>query len=300
MPSATPHTDITNIPLHHMLLRILLTVAIVLAILIFLIIRLKKPEMNLDITFTALVVLATVPWLAPFVSSLKVGDLEFQFQKMQEQVDQNIKQTEKNTTQIRETTTEVTTAVLQPSGPGLIPSTDIGPSASPSLLTSPTETHRQYDELAREYAELRTLRSGLIRTAKMTAVANQMVDLIRRYGTETSGRSDWDPKASVPAYLDSELASDRLKGVCILYASPEFKFLSDLITALEREVAQTWGKSQHFLEYWEILAIGKVIDNRQISDRERQRLNKLLADPDIDDQYDRSRYDALSAILKST
>lgn len=61
---------------------------------------------------------------------------------------------------------------------------------------------------------------------KMTDIANQMVSM--------ASRSDL---AQAPNYLSSEKASDRLKGASILIAYPEPKFLGDLISALEREVA---------------------------------------------------------------
>ena len=184
-------------------------------------------------------------------------------------VQQNKNQTQANTNQIKKNTTELNAPVLQPS-----------PSRSSGPLT-PTE---EIDQLAEQYDQLRNQQAGYVRTLKMTDIANQMVSM--------ASRSDL---AQAPNFLSSEKASDRLKVASILIAYPEPKFLGDLISALEREVASE--KPQHFLEYWEILAIGKNIPPQQpVSDRDVKRLNKLL--DAVNDPYDQSRYKELDKIIK--
>jgi hypothetical protein len=88
----------------------------------------------------------------------------------------------------------------------------------------------EIDQLAEQYDQLRNQQAGYVRTLKMTDIANQMVSM--------ASRSDLaQALAQAPNYLSSDKASDRLKGASILIAYPEPKFLGDLISALEREVA---------------------------------------------------------------
>lgn len=314
-PSATPTTNqlshLTQAPLEHLWIRFSITAALIILILI----RLRNPELKLDTTFLALVVLAAVPWLAPLIVSIDVGDIKVEFQNVENEIQKDRQQTQENTNQLRDTTTQVNNLALHPAAvgpngqiqtssspeanPQARPEADTkpSPSSSASDRISPQELLEQYDTLAKQYDALRSSTPrGLVRTSQMTNIANQMVQLVQEYNEQRNVASAWDPKAKTPDFLQSAVASDRLKG---LYALPDAAFLNKLIKALEDEVDETWGKSQHFLEYREIITIGRTInaEHLAISQADRTRLTNVLNDRDIKEPYERSRYNALEAIL---
>ena len=185
-------------------------------------------RLNIDTTSLALVALAIIPWLAPFVKSFEAFGIKVELERVQQQVNELQGKTESSIL------TQVATSARQDSPGG-------------SRAFAPAET---MDSLVKSYNETRdTMKPGWPRSQVMTEIVGKMISLA------TSGL-ELSPD-SLGALLKEADGGKRLYAYAYIYARPRADVLDALVNSVVNVEVKPFG------QFWGIQALGKVIAEKK-------------------------------------
>lgn len=192
------------------------------------------PTLTLDTVSLVLVVVALLPWLQPIFKTIKLpGGIELTLQDMKQEI-----RAAAGAAQSAERKAD-----LAVSGIG----------ADRNVIRESSVSHREImNSLARRYEEIRrTQSSGPTRTAEMTAIVREMIDVAGAV-----------PEADLANLLKSNNLGDRLVAYSTLYRIPNQSLLANLVSSV------TVRETKPFGQYWGLQAINRNLpaDRQQIPD----------------------------------
>jgi len=214
------------------------------------ILRLVFPALfeRIDFIAVALLVIAVVPWIAPYISKISIpGLLEAELRELKEQVQQN-KQDVQHASQI----------VIRSQDKALLSGMESGPDV-------PKGKHSA-DNLAKlgsEYVDVRKrMPSGLARTAAMDEIFGRMLKEAAHLGQDWKAHKTW---------IRSGDAGQQLSAIAYAYAFPTAIDISALVDAVEES-------KQPFIQYWGLRTIQRALDaDSPFSLKDIERLQRIQA-----------------------
>jgi len=246
-----------------------LSIGITLAALALIVVRLLRPDLTIDAVTLGLLIIAGLPWLAPYVRSVKLpGGLEVVLKDLEDKA-KEASDAAKSARQQAERAEELALdSQKSPSAPA--PTSPQGARAAPAAAVSfdvpgavsgeaESTWATQMTELAQQYDAQRAKAYTPSRTAELTKIARQMMTTaVRLENFEVQG------------WLSSADGGRRLGAYAYLYARPQTEALSALVTAVvDRE-------NTPFGWYWGIMAIGKLVRATDPPARPKDTLPRLV------------------------
>jgi hypothetical protein len=235
---------------------IILSAIITLVALIAAVAHLLRPDLSIDGVTLGLLVLAILPWLAPFVKSLELpGGWKIEFQELKKATEEA--RSAAASAQRKAEFVEDLTLAGQASQSAPAPQPPRAPAAERAPTGDEAESHRRMRgapeaeapapidpalaRLVERYNGIRqSQRPGPSRTSAMTAVVRDMIGLAARL-------DGFDASAA----LSAQDGGTRLAAYAFLYARPAMKHLEHLVDCV------TDREDQNFGVYWGIQALGK-------------------------------------------
>ena len=173
-----------------------------------------------------LLVIAVLPWAQPLIKSIELLGVKVELQDLKDRLADVEGATASANRQAQ--------LALATSGPAT-------PAQPPALRTAGSDDTLK--ALAEQYNVIRRdQRAGDARTAAMTAVVRQMIDL-------APNLSSFD----VAQELQSDDRGRRLAAYAVLYARPDPKFLAALVQSVAKREDKPFG------QYWGLQAVARVI-----------------------------------------
>ena len=189
--------------------------------------HLMRPAAKIDGVLLALLAVAVVPWLGPFLESVEGAGWKVTYRRLEREL-------ESTREELQVTKGEVADATHR---------ADFNESQGVAGLAtgSPAE---EMDQLVSEYNKIRGgMESGPPRTRKMTDVVRHLTLLADRLDAV-----DW------PRYLHSQDGGERIAAYAYYYARPDPRAARELTRVL------TNVENTPFGQYWAIQALGKIAE----------------------------------------
>jgi hypothetical protein len=181
-----------------------------------------RPDVKIDSITLVLLIIAVLPWTQPLLKSIELLGVKLELQELQAKVAE-AKGAAESASQQADLALSVTNAPPQPS---------LKTQSSDDILT-----------LAHQYNEIREVqRSGDARTAAMTDLVRQMIELARRIESFDTHEA-----------LKSGDRGTRLFAYVFLYTKPDPHDLSALVESVTRREDKPFG------QYWGLQAIGRTL-----------------------------------------
>ncbi|TIY08214.1 MAG: hypothetical protein E5V18_06875 [Mesorhizobium sp.] len=225
-----------------------LRVAITIGALVAILLRLVFPTLfeRIDFVTVALLVVASIPWLSPFVSKISIpGVIEAELRELKREFQET-----------KEEVASVSEIALRSQDIVLLSGAEATEDASkqtgsPELLV----------ELAKEYVSIRgSMPSGSLRTSAMDELFGRMLKQASKLG------SNWREHIQL---LQSGDSGQQLSGIAYAYAFPAATEISALIGAVE-------DAKQPFVQYWGLRAIQRALEaDGPFSVKDVERLQRL-------------------------
>lgn len=225
-------------------------------------VHLAWPDLRIDSTTVALLVIAAVPWLGDLFHSIELpGGARLEYRRLEERIGAAEERATRLDQQVdgAAATARVALAVANSPDPDEEDGRDDGSRAVEAL-----------DRLVAEYAELRaSMPGGPLRTARQERVFGEMLKVVPRV-----------PGFDVDALLASGEPGERLAALARLYADPDPAKLERLVDAAVREELP-------FLTYWCANTVERLLSGTDadavpagLARRLRSRLRELPAESD--------------------
>jgi hypothetical protein len=200
-------------------------VSVTVAALVVVIVRALFPSLVPDAISAGFLLIAFVPWLAPFIKSIELpGGAKAELREIEQKAEQ-----------------ARGAAMSADQKADLALAGGVTPTLGPTRPIA--QGHDELKDLAAEYNRIRqTQRSGSARTSAMTSIVSQMISLSANLSPD-----------EINGALKEKDAGKRLVGYAALYAHPKADLLDELVDSVIAIEDRPFG------QYWGIQAIGRVI-----------------------------------------
>ncbi len=207
------------------------------------VIHVWKPEVQVDSITIILLVLCALPWMQPLIKTVELLGVKIELQELKKQIDEA-----KGAAASASRQASFAVSAVEPSSGGF-PSADMELSAGEAAI----------EELAKNYEHIRaTQRSGNVRTAEMTSIVRDMMELARRL-----------KMLDVYKFLEVGSAGKRLYAYAYIYIWPGQDYLGILVSTITSREDTAFG------QYWGLQALSHVVttaSNIQLEVKERLRM----------------------------